>query len=68
MIQQQAAHFALHVDKPWNKHHHDSITEMLKELNWPSLQERRKQACLSCCIKLITCPKMLPAIIKSICY
>ena len=39
MIQQQAA-----LNKPWNRHHHDSITEMLKKLNWPSLQECRKQA------------------------
>jgi len=41
MIQHQAARFV--VNKPWNRHHHDSITEMLKELNWASLQQRRKQ-------------------------
>jgi len=29
------------------------ITEMLKELNWPSLQEHRKQVPSSSCIKLL---------------
>jgi len=42
MVQQRAAHFVL--NKPWNRHHHDSITEILKELNWTSLKDRRKQA------------------------
>ena len=42
MIQHHAARFVL--NKPWIRHHHDSITEMLNELNWPSLQECRKQA------------------------
>ena len=42
MIQHRAARFVL--NKPWRRHHRDSITEMLNELNWPSLQERRKQA------------------------
>jgi len=42
MIQHRAARFVL--NKPWNRHHQDSITEMLKELNWPSLQQCRKQA------------------------
>ena len=42
MIQQRAARFVL--NKPWNRHQHDNITDMLKELNWPSLQKRRKQS------------------------
>jgi len=42
MVQHQAAWFVL--NKPWNRHHRDSITEILQELNWPSLQQCRKQA------------------------
>ena len=42
MIQHRAARFVL--NKPWNRHQRDSITDMLKELNWPSLQDRRRHA------------------------
>ena len=41
------------LNKPWNRHHHDSITEMLQELNWPSLQQRRKQARLILLYKIV---------------
>ena len=51
MIQHHAARFIL--NKPWIRHHRDSITEMLNELNWPSLQERRKQACLILLYKIV---------------
>ena len=51
MIQHRAARFVL--NKPWNRHHCDSITEMLSELNWPSLQERRKQARLILLYKIV---------------
>ena len=42
MIQHQAARFVF--NRPWNRHQRDSITDMLKELNWPSLQDRRRHA------------------------
>ena len=42
MIQHRAARFVL--NRPWNRHQRDSITDMLKELNWPSLQDRRRHA------------------------
>ena len=51
MVQHQAARFVL--NKPWNRHHHDSITEILQELNWPSFQQRRKQARLILLYKLL---------------
>jgi len=42
MIQHRAARFVL--NKPWmrsSSQQHDSITDMLKYLDWPSLQDRR---------------------------
>ena len=51
MIQHRAACFVL--NKPWNRHRRDSITDMLKELNWPSLQERRKQSHLILMYKIV---------------
>ena len=42
MVRHGVARFVL--SKPWNRHHHDSNTEILQELNWPSLQQCRKQA------------------------
>ena len=52
MIQHRAARFVL--NKPWNRHQRDSITDMLKELNWPSLQERRKQSRLILMYKIVS--------------
>ena len=40
MIQHCTARFIL--NKPWIRYHCGSITEILNELNWPSLQECRK--------------------------
>ena len=35
------------LNKPWHKsHNHDSVTEMLTNLGWPKLEERRKIALL----------------------
>ena len=51
IIQHRAARFVL--KKPWNRHQRDSITGMLKELNWPSLQERRKQSSLILMYKIV---------------
>ena len=51
MIQHYATRFIL--NKPWFRHRHDSITEMLNELSWPSLQERRKQAHLILLYKIV---------------
>ena len=51
MVQHKAARFVL--NKPWNRHHHDSITEILQELNWPSLPQCRKQARLILLYKIV---------------
>ena len=41
MIQHRAARFVL--NKPWHRsnQNHDSITDMLTSLEWPTLQNRR---------------------------
>ena len=46
-IQHRVVHFVL--NKPWHKlsHDHDSIIEMLTNLGWPELEERRKIARLT---------------------
>ena len=51
MVQHRAAWFVL--NKPWNKHYHNSISEMLHKLNWPSLQTKRKQARLIFLFKML---------------
>ena len=58
IIQDHAARFVL--NKPWIRHHHDSITEMLNELNWPSLQEHRKQARLILLYKIVNHLLLVP--------
>ena len=57
MIQHRAACFVL--NKPWNRHQRDSITNMLKDLNWPSLQERRKQSRLILCTRSTDCSRLM---------
>ena len=43
MLQHRAARFVM--NKPWYRHQHNvSITKILAELHWPTLQNRRKQA------------------------
>jgi len=54
MIQHQAAHFAL--NKLWmrpSEQQHDSITDMLKYLDWPSLQDRRTVSRLTMLFKIV---------------
>ena len=51
MIQHRAARFVL--SQPWNRHHRDSISEILHKLEWPSLQARRKQARLTFLFKTL---------------
>ena len=53
MIQHRAACFVL--NKPWYKSNqiHDSVTEMLAYLKWPSLQNRRKIARLTLLFKIV---------------
>ena len=58
MIQHRAARFVL--NKSWNRHHRDSITDMLNELNWPPLQERRKQARLILLYKIVNHLLLVP--------
>ena len=51
MIQHRAARFVL--NQPWNRQHRDSISELLQNLKWPSLQVRRKQARLIFMFKIL---------------
>ena len=51
MIQHRAARFVL--NHPWQKLHRDSITLMLSELQWPTLQILRRNARLVLLYKII---------------
>ena len=51
MIQHRADRFVL--NQPWNRQHRDSISELLQNLKWPSLQVRRKQARLIFLFKIL---------------
>ena len=53
MIQHRAVRFVL--NKPWHKlsQGHDSVTEMLINLGWPELEERRKSARLTLLFKIV---------------
>ena len=45
MVQHRAARFVL--GKPWRRCKRDSITNMLNQLNWTTLEKRRKYARLT---------------------
>ena len=71
IVQHRAARFVL--NKPWNRHHHDSITEIFQELNWPSLQQHRKQARLILLYKIVNnllfvLSRCLPSLNLSVSY
>ena len=53
MIQHRVVRFVL--NKPWHKlsQGHDSVTEMLTNLGWPELEERRKFARLTLLFKIM---------------
>ena len=51
MIQHRAAQFV--TNKPSHRDHCDSITAILHELNWPTLQDRRKNNRLMLFFKLV---------------
>ena len=53
MIQHRAARFVL--NKPWHRsnQNHDSITDMLTSLEWPTLQNRRTIARLTFLFKIV---------------
>ena len=52
MLQNRAARFVM--NKPWyRKCHNVSITKILAELHWPTLQNRRKQARLILMFKIV---------------
>ena len=51
MIQHRAARFVL--NRPWRRNHRDSITEMLVELKWPTLEDCRKQVRLMLLFKFV---------------
>ena len=50
-VQHQPTWFVL--SQPWNTHHRYSITELLQNLEWPSLQVRRKQGRLIFFFKIL---------------
>ena len=52
MIQHRAARFVL--NKPWRRNDRDSISQMLMDLNWSSLQDRRKYSRLLLLYKVVT--------------
>ena len=51
MVQQRAARFVL--GKPWRRCERDSITNMLNQLNWTTLEKRRKYARLTLLYKIL---------------
>ena len=52
MLQHRAVRFVM--NKPWyRKCHNGSITKILAELHWPTLQNRRKQARLILMLKIV---------------
>ena len=51
MMQHRAARFIL--DKPWGRNQKDTVTQMISELNWPTLQHRRKCTRLTLLFKLL---------------
>ena len=52
MLQHRAARFVM--NKPWYRQYHNmSITKILAELHWPTLQNRRKQARLILMFKIV---------------
>ena len=60
MLQHRAARFVM--NKPWYRQQHNaSITKMLAELRWPTLQNRRKQARLILMFKIVNGNLMVPA-------
>ena len=60
MLQHRAARFAM--NKPWYRQCHNmSITKILAELYWPTLQNRRKQARLILMFKIVNGNLIVPA-------
>ena len=60
MLQHRAAHFV--VNKPWYRQYLNvSITKILAELHWPTLQNRRKQARLILMFKIVNGNLIVPA-------
>ena len=59
MLQHRAAHFVM--NKPWYRQRHNvSITKILAELHWPTLQDR-KQACPLLMFKIVNGNLIVPA-------
>ena len=60
MLQHRAARFVM--NKPWYRQQHNaSITKMLDELHWPTLQNYRKQARLILMFKIVNGNLIVPA-------
>ena len=60
MLQHRAACFVM--NRPWYRQCHNvSITKILAELHWPTLQNRRKQARLILMFKIVNGNLIVPA-------
>ena len=60
MLQHRAARFV--ANKPWYKNkHNESITKILTDLHWPTLESRRKQARLILMFKIVNGLLTVPA-------
>ena len=60
ILQHRAARFV--TNKPWYKNkHNESITKMLTDLHWPTLESRRKQARLIVLFKIVNGLLTVPA-------
>ena len=51
MVQHRAARFV--TGQPWRRNNRDSINNILENLQWPTLQERRKSARLVLLCKVL---------------
>ena len=51
MVQHRAARFV--TGQPWRRNNRDSITNILENLQWPTLQERHKTARLVLLYKVL---------------
>ena len=59
MVQHRAARFVL--NKPWKRNDQDSITQLLQQLNWPTLKTQRRHARLILLYKVINNILIIPS-------
>ena len=59
MVQHRAIRFVL--NRPWQRNHQDSITELLQQLNWPTLETQRRHARLTLLYKVYNKIMIIPS-------